>query len=149
MMRGGADVIFQACVFDGQWLGRPDFLIKVDQPSALGDWSYEVVDAKLSRSAKAGAVLQICFYSEMLEAAQGAAPEHMHLALGGMHGHGGEVDGGGPAVPLESFRFTDFAAYYRSVNRGTHRQHERVHGGSRRGRGPRFVFDVRWLHLGE
>jgi uncharacterized protein len=102
-MRAGADVIYQGCLFDGRWLGLPDFLRRVERPSALGGWSYEVVDAKLSREAKAGAVLQITLYSDLLGRAQGAEPEHMHLALGG------------PAAPLEGFRFTDFAAYYRSV----------------------------------
>ena len=103
LMRAGVDVICQACLFDGTWLGRPDFLVKVSLPSDLGSWSYEVVDAKLARSAKAGAVLQICFYSEMLEAVQGSAPERMYLALGG------------PEGALETFRVTDYAAYYRSV----------------------------------
>ncbi len=87
------------------WLGRPDFLARVETPSHLGDWSYEVVDAKLSRSAKAGAVLQTSFYSELLEWAQGGAPEFMHLALGG------------PGQEPEQFRVTDFGAYYRSVRR--------------------------------
>ncbi|HSH74087.1 MAG TPA: TM0106 family RecB-like putative nuclease, partial [Longimicrobiales bacterium] len=130
MMRDGADVVYQACLFDGRWLGRPDFLVRVERPSALGDWSYEVVDAKLSREAKAGAVLQICFYSEMLEAAQGVGPERMHLALGGPRGvdcaQGEEARSApdatdpmslGPPVPLESLRVADFAAYYRSVKR--------------------------------
>ena len=103
LMRAGVDVICQACLFDGTWLGRPDFLVKVDLPSNLGNWSYEVVDAKLARSAKAGAVLQICFYSEMLKDVQGPLPEQMHLALGG------------PEAGLETFRVTDYAAYYRSV----------------------------------
>ena len=105
-MRAGVDIVYQACVFDGQWLGRPDFLIRVECPTSLRRWSYEVVDAKLARSAKVGAVLQICFYSEMLEAVQGMAPERMHLALGGPRD---EADG------VESYRVADFAAYYRSV----------------------------------
>jgi len=105
LMQKGVDVIAQACFFDGTWLARPDFLVKVDRPSALGDHSYEVVDAKLARSAKVGAVLQICFYSEMLEAVQGTAPERMHLALGG------------PDAEQESFRVADYAAYFRSVKR--------------------------------
>ena len=103
LMRAGVDVICQACLFDGTWLGRPDFLLKVSLPSNLGAWSYEVVDAKLARSAKAGAVLQICFYSEMLKDVQGPLPAQMHLALGG------------PEAGLDTFRVTDYAAYYRSV----------------------------------
>ena len=108
-MGAGRDVIYQACLFDGQWLGFPDFLRRVERPSALGAWSYEVVDAKLARSAKSGAVLQICAYSEMLERVQGIAPERMHLALG--RPTETSVEG------IESFRVTDFSAYFRSVKR--------------------------------
>lgn len=101
-MRRGADVIYQGCLSDGRWMGLPDFLRRVERPSGLGGWSYEVVDAKLAREAKAGAVLQITLYSSLLSAAQGTDPEHMHLALG---------RGGG----TERFRYHDFAAYARSV----------------------------------
>lgn len=116
-MRAGADVIHQACFFDGRWLGLPDFLIRVPGESTFGDWAYEVVDAKLSREAKVGAVLQICSYSEMLERVQGVAPERMHLALGGLYGFEGEETPGPGGFPLETFRVADFAAYFRSVKR--------------------------------
>lgn len=102
-MRTGADVIYQGWLFDGTWLGRPDFLKRVERPSDLGDWSYEVVDAKLAREAKAGALLQLCVYADLLEGVQGRPPERMHLALGG------------PEPRTESFRLADYAAYYRSV----------------------------------
>src|SRR5271157_4394556 len=48
-IRRGDDVIYQATFFDGRWLGLADFLLRVPRPSALGDWSYEVVDTKLAR----------------------------------------------------------------------------------------------------
>ena len=102
-MRTGPDVIYQGVLFDSPWLGKPDFLRRVDRPSELGDWSYEVVDTKLARSAKAGAVLQITLYSDLLARVQGTEPEHMVLALGG------------PDTPEERFRYADFAAYYRMV----------------------------------
>lgn len=116
-MRSGVDVIHQACFFDGTWLGLPDFLIRVEGASSVGDWSYEVVDAKLSREAKAGSVLQICSYSEMLGAVQGHLPERMHLALGGLHGPDSDTTLGPAGVPLETFRFADYGAYFRSVKR--------------------------------
>ncbi|MCC6179184.1 MAG: TM0106 family RecB-like putative nuclease, partial [Chloroflexi bacterium] len=84
-------------------LGYADFLRRVDRPSDLGAWSYEVWDTKLARHAKASAVLQICMYSEMVGALQGRAPEEMHLALGGV------------ARETVSFRVADYAAYYRLV----------------------------------
>src|SRR5687767_9633530 len=33
LMRQGVDVIYQATVFDGQWVGHPDFLLRVDGPT--------------------------------------------------------------------------------------------------------------------
>jgi predicted RecB family nuclease len=51
-MRAGADVVYQGTLYDGTWVGRPDFLVRVDRPSSLGSWSYTVVDAKLAREAK-------------------------------------------------------------------------------------------------
>lgn len=104
-MRTGADVIYQGTLYDGQWLGLVDFLLKVDTPSDLGDYSYEVLDAKLAREAKSMAVLQCCVYSDLLEPVQGHAPERIHLYLGGPRPH------------QQSFRLAHFAAYYRALKR--------------------------------
>ena len=57
-MRDGADIIYQGTFFDGRWRCHPDVLLRVDRPSQLGSYSYEVADAKLARKAKAAAVLQ-------------------------------------------------------------------------------------------
>ena len=61
-MRGGADLIYQATLSDDTWYGRADFLCKVNTPSDLGDWSYEVTDAKLVRdcSSRTGERLGRC-----------------------------------------------------------------------------------------
>jgi uncharacterized protein len=96
-MRAGYDVIYQAALFDGRWLGYADFLEKVDAPSDLGGHSYEVVDTKLARSAKAAALLQTSLYSELIADMQGRAPEWMHLVLG-------------DATRLR-FRVSDYRAY--------------------------------------
>src|SRR5690606_26019227 len=63
-MRAGVDVVFQATFFDGRWRGHADFLLRVEEPSDLGEWSYEVADTKLARRAKAAAVIQLCSYAE-------------------------------------------------------------------------------------
>src|SRR5882672_10907755 len=81
-MRAGVDVIYQAALFDGRWLGYADFLERVETPSDLGSHGYEVVDTKLARSAKAAALLQTSLYSKLLVGMQGSSPEWMHLALG-------------------------------------------------------------------
>ena len=101
-MRSGAEVIYQAVLFDGdRWRGYADFLERVESPSTLGDWSYEVADTKLARRVKPYFLLQLCFYSELLAAAQGFAPQWMHVILG--------------TRARESFRLNEFAAYYRRV----------------------------------
>src|SRR6185295_1967593 len=64
-MFGGADVIAQAALAGGRWVGRADVLLRVERPSALGAWSYEALDAKLARETKAGAILQLCLYSDL------------------------------------------------------------------------------------
>jgi len=102
-MRDGVDVIYQGTFFDGRWRCHPDFLLKVDKPSKLGDYSYEVADAKLARKAKAAAVLQCCVYAEKLAAIQGVDSEYIRLFLG----DGSE----------EELRLKDYGAYYRSVKR--------------------------------
>lgn len=102
-MRSGADVIYQAAFFDGQWTGFADFLLRRERPSALGVWSYEVADTKLARHVKPAALLQTCVYSEQLERVQELSPEFIHVVLGDriMHSH----------------RYEDFAAYYRAIKR--------------------------------
>ena len=82
-MRSGAEVIYQAVLFDGdRWRGYADFLERVESPSTLGDWSYEVADTKLARRVKRYFLLQLCFYSELLASAQGIVPAWMHVVLG-------------------------------------------------------------------
>jgi predicted RecB family nuclease len=102
-MRGGADVVYQAAFFDGRWRGRADFLLRVDTPSALGDWSYEVADAKLARSVKVSALLQMCEYSLHVARLQGVAPRDMHVLLGSGN--------------TETHRVGDYAAYHRAARR--------------------------------
>src|SRR5262249_14119326 len=103
-MRAGAEVIYQATFVHDDWRGRADFLQRVERPTALGAWGYEAVDAKLARAEKPTYVLQLCFYSEAIEAIQGAPPEAMHVFLG--------IGGRRP------LRRDDSAAYYRRVRRG-------------------------------
>ena len=102
-MRAGSDVIAQATLASGQWHGRADVLLRVDRPSRLGDWSYEVVDTKLSRETRAGTILQLCLYSDLLSEVQGAACERMYV-----------VTPRSAFVP-EEYRIDDYSAFYRLV----------------------------------
>lgn len=100
-LKSGADVVYQGVLVQENRIGLPDFLVRADLLN--GSDGYEVVDAKLARSAKARAVLQSAFYSRLLSEVSGSEPERMHLALG--HGE------------LVSFRTHDYAAYERQVDR--------------------------------
>ena len=59
-LRAGADVVFQAAFFDGQFHGRSDFLVR------QADGSYAVFDTKLARHAKVTALLQLAAYGDQL-----------------------------------------------------------------------------------
>ena len=116
---GGADVIYQGVLLGGTpdgrtggaaaLLGRPDFLVRAgllaapDGEPRPGGLHYEVVDAKLARTAKARAVAQTAFYSHLLAELQGIQPRWMHLALGQ-----------GDLIPL---KVSDYAAYERQARR--------------------------------
>ncbi|MDE0444687.1 MAG: TM0106 family RecB-like putative nuclease [Gammaproteobacteria bacterium] len=103
-MRSGVDVIYQGTLEDDGWSGRPDFLRKVLTPSSLGNWSYEAYDAKLARETRGGALLQLCVYSESLEAIQGVQPARMHV-----------VTPGRDFAPV-SYRVAEYAAYFRLLS---------------------------------
>ena len=74
-IRAGADVILQPSLRNGRWFGRPDVLRRNAMPSALGAWSYEVVDTKLAKETRGGTILQLGLYSELLGDIQGRTPE--------------------------------------------------------------------------
>ncbi len=78
-MESGADVITQAALRHERWSGRADILRRVEKPSRLGAWSYEVIDTKLARETKAGSVLQLCLYADLLEKLQDFAPELVYI----------------------------------------------------------------------
>lgn len=81
-LAAGPDVIFQGAFLAGPWQGYSDFLLRIDTPSALGDYSYEVADTKLSRSAKPKHLIQMCIYADLLAREQGTTANQMHVVLG-------------------------------------------------------------------
>src|SRR5207249_1273723 len=99
-MNSGADVIVQPALVDGRWQGRADVLLRVETRSKLGGWSYEPVDTKLSRETKAGTVLQLCVYSEIVGRVQGDLPAQMHVVVPGRD-----------FVP-ETYRTAEYISYY-------------------------------------
>ncbi|HEX8039763.1 MAG TPA: TM0106 family RecB-like putative nuclease, partial [Chryseosolibacter sp.] len=104
-MRDGVDVIVQAKLADGQWIGYADILLKVPGKSKFGDWSYEVQDTKLAQETRAATLLQLCLYTDLLSVVQGTAPEKMYVVKPGHD------------FPSEGHSFAQFSAYYRLIRK--------------------------------
>jgi uncharacterized protein len=81
-LQEGPDYIYQAALAGRRWGGFADFLERVGRRSGLGPHSYEIIDTKLKRSPDPKYVLQLALYSDLLAAAQGVNPEHIHIVLG-------------------------------------------------------------------
>lgn len=104
-MHEGADVIVQGGLRTGRWFGKPDILRRIDTPSGLGSWSYEIEDTKLSRETRAGTILQLGLYSELLQGVQEICPERFHVITPD------------PTTPRHTYRFDDYGAYFRLQKR--------------------------------
>ena len=97
----GPDVVFQGAFLSGNWGGWSDFLERVETPSKLGAFSYEVTDTKLKRKPHPSHVLQLVLYSDLLAEMQETSPEFAHIELGN-----GE---------RATLRLSDYSAYARQA----------------------------------
>jgi len=104
-MQRGVPVVAQAALVHQGWNGRADILRRVEVPSGLGAWSYEPIDTKLARETKAGTVLQLCLYADLLAETQGVPPEYMYVVAPWSE------------FQPQQYRFADYAAYFRKVKR--------------------------------
>lgn len=102
-MRRGVDAIAQAPVAALGWSGVADVLLRVDATSELGPWSYEVHDTKLARETRAGTLVQLAMYSEILAHLQGRLPERFWVIAPG------------DPLAIESHRLKDCEAYVRAA----------------------------------
>lgn len=102
-IRSGAEYIHQAVFLAHGWRGVADFLERVDRSSALGPWSYVVLDTKLARHPRPEHALQLCFYSQCLGQLQGLDPETAYIVLGTRE-----------RIPV---RLANVSAYYRRLRR--------------------------------
>ena len=109
-MHQGVDVIVQGSLGNDTYGGRPDFLLKKAYTSpTLGDWSYEAADTKLTRTTKAGTMLQLCVYSDLISEIQGAQPKEMHVVM--------PQDDEDLPFHSEPHRYDDYAAYFRLIKK--------------------------------
>jgi predicted RecB family nuclease len=102
-LKAGPDVIYQAALAEGDWAGFADFLVRTEQPSRLGSYSYEVIDTKLAKNAEVKHLIQLEIYSDLLGKRQDRIPDKTSLFLG--------------SNEQEDFRVRDFDAYLRHAMR--------------------------------
>ena len=103
LLKKGAPYVYQPFLYSEPFNGYADFLKRVERPSKLGNFSYEVIDTKLSKTEKASYIIQLCFYSEILESIQGHLPTYAHIVTGDMK--------------LKTFKVTDYYSYYTRLKR--------------------------------
>jgi uncharacterized protein len=99
-MKRGERIIYQGVFFDGTFIGKTDFLRRVDGVSNDA-WTYEVIDTKLALSEKPYFIIQLSEYSRQLSLVQGTTPKRMYVVLGD-----------GREVPFE---VEAYSAYYRHL----------------------------------
>lgn len=117
VLSDGPEVLYQAALADGPLAGYADFLLRVaGDPTPSGLPPYEAADTKLARSPKAKFLVQLAFYSHLLEAVQGRLPQRMHLVLG----DGNQV----------SHRTLDFIHYFRALLARFQARVESLQGGA-------------------
>ncbi len=102
LMKKGVEILYQAYFFENEiWHGYSDFAVRVDTPSDLGNYSYEILDTKLARLPNPNFMIQLCFHSELLEKIQGVMPKQIRLVLGDKEEH--------------SYPISDYFAYYLKI----------------------------------
>ncbi len=104
-MADGVDVIVQGRLQHEEWGGYPDILIRVEGKSRFGNWQYEVQDTKLSLNTRTSAIIQLCFYTELLAIIQEREPARFSIVMPG------------DPFAIENYAFRDFKAYYSFVRK--------------------------------
>ena len=82
-MAEGFAFIHQASLCNEEMRGSADLLRRIEQPSALGAWSYIPIECKLASKPKTTFLVQASAYCELLTPLLGSRPDHFELYLGG------------------------------------------------------------------
>src|SRR5688572_20223381 len=104
-MADGVDVIVQGKLQNDAWGGYPDILIRREGRSRFGNWQYEVQDTKLSLNTRTSAIIQLCFYTELLSIIQNEEPKNFSIVMPG------------DPFKIDHYRFNDFKAYYNLIKK--------------------------------
>ncbi|GAA1361590.1 TM0106 family RecB-like putative nuclease [Arthrobacter rhombi] len=104
----GADVVFQATFFDGEFLGFADFIVRA------ADGRYAVWDSKLARHAKVTALLQLAAYGDQLERLGFPPSPVATLVLGNLQHSDHPMPDLLPAYRERRARFRDLTSTHRA-----------------------------------
>jgi predicted RecB family nuclease len=102
-LQSGHQIVYQANLTHHPFAGKADFLRRIDSPSKLGAFSYQVLDTKLALSPKPYFIIQLCCYAEMLENIQGNLAPHIGVILGDNS--------------LQEFKIDDYYFYYQKLKK--------------------------------
>jgi uncharacterized protein len=80
-------LVYQGVLIDGDWVGRPDFLVPKRGKSRLGSHHYTVKDVKLASELTDEHRFQLTFYALLLERIQGVRPRYVYM----INGQGKEI----------------------------------------------------------
>lgn len=100
-MKSGRHYIYQAALQHENFMGYADLLVRIEEPSNLGDWSYIPLECKLAINPKAFFIIQACCYCDLLSGIQGSVPKEFRLLLGN--------------AEIKRFRTEDYIHYYRQL----------------------------------
>jgi len=100
-MKSGRHYIYQASLQHENFMGYADMLVRVEEPSNLGDWSYIPLECKLALNPKPFFIIQACCYCDLLGSIQGTVPREFCLLLGN--------------AEIKHLRTEDYIYYYRQL----------------------------------
>jgi predicted RecB family nuclease len=102
-LQSGHQIVYQANLSHQVFAGKADFLRRIDSPSKLGNFAYQVLDTKLALSPKPYFIIQLCCYAEMLENIQEYFAPNIGVILGDN--------------TLQEFKIEDYYYYYQKLKK--------------------------------
>ena len=103
-LQAGREIVLHGVFAHDRFLGEADFLMRTDNPSNFGGYSYEIWETKLAHTVSPEFLIQLCCYADLLETLQGCRPRALHCVLG----TGRQL----------AFRTDDYFYYYRALKQG-------------------------------
>lgn len=79
LMQAGVPAIYRPMLRYGRWIGRPTLLLRIDDPSHLGPFSYIPVDIRRSHAMRKDEQMRLLFFAWLIEMKQGVYPSRLEM----------------------------------------------------------------------